>query len=557
MKKRLLLPVLLLFCQWLPATPAPDFTVTTSDGQTRHLYQDYVNQQKIIVLEIFFTTCPPCATHAPYLQNLYQTVQAGYPGQVEFMLLSDKVADTDPLVASYLTGKGLTMPAAGSDGGSLAAVQPYKNGNFGLFQGTPTFVVIEPGTGEVYFDLRGNSPQETMDLLSQKIAELLPEEDCFLRSYFDNPIDSVLLNVQTVGGFDTSFYASGAYSLLDISELQAASYTVTPVKSGDPLQGLSTYDLVKIASHILNIVPFDAPWQSIAADMNCSNSVTTFDIVEGRRIILGMTTGFAGCGGAVWRFVPEPDGTPGNGSCLNFRGVKLGDVTGPYFAPDDKVDDRQVLGLRFARQQLEAGRRYKIPVITGNPAHFLGLQLAFGVEKDAIRILSVESSVLSGFDEQAYNLSEQMGASGLPVVWVGSQGAVDLLPGEQCFVLEIEALQNANLADVLYLHSRLSAEAYREDGSIVLVNLREGDTPGQVSIAPNPAKGLCHILYNAGKDGEVRIQLTDLRGVLVYESIATVTKGANSLPIRPSACASGLYLVKLNGQPAGKLIWQP
>ena len=149
--------------------PAPDFTVTTSDGQVKKLYQDYINQQKLVVIEAFFTTCPPCATHAPLVQNLYTSMQAAYPGQIEFILLSTLFSDTNVKVAQYKTSKGLTMPGVGNDGGSITALQPYLNGLYGQFQGTPTFIIIAPGTGEVFFDIRGNSPSQTISLLQQKI----------------------------------------------------------------------------------------------------------------------------------------------------------------------------------------------------------------------------------------------------------------------------------------------------------------------------------------------------------------------------------------------------
>jgi peroxiredoxin len=96
-----------------PPLPAPDFTVTTSDGQVKKLYQDYIQQQKVVVIEAFFTTCPPCSAHAPFLQSLYTEMQAAYPGQVEFILLSTLLTDTNIKVAQYKTNKGLTMPGCG------------------------------------------------------------------------------------------------------------------------------------------------------------------------------------------------------------------------------------------------------------------------------------------------------------------------------------------------------------------------------------------------------------------------------------------------------------
>jgi len=54
------------------AQVAPDFTVTDIDGQVHHLYADYLNQGKTVMIKIMFTTCPPCHSIAPFMEPLYQ-----------------------------------------------------------------------------------------------------------------------------------------------------------------------------------------------------------------------------------------------------------------------------------------------------------------------------------------------------------------------------------------------------------------------------------------------------------------------------------------------------
>ncbi len=323
--------LLLLLCVGpAAAIIAPDFTVTTSDNQVRHLYADYINQQKVMVLELFFTTCPPCATHAPHWQTLYQNSLAAHPGKVEFMMLSTLGSDTNAKVAAYKTSKGLTMLGVGTDGGSAAARQPYTSGQFGQFEGTPTFIVIAPGTGQVFYGIQGNSPQQTMTLLSQKINELLPSTPvptpCFLKSYYNHPLDSVRITVDAPA-FDTTFFASGTYSLTNIVALQNTPYTVTATKSGPALDGLSTFDLALISRHILGLESLTPVWKTLAADTNCSATITAFDIVTARKLILGINTALP-CD--KWRFVAEPVISPANGTCLNFRGIKAGELNGEY-----------------------------------------------------------------------------------------------------------------------------------------------------------------------------------------------------------------------------------
>jgi len=73
--------------------------------------------------------------------------------------------------------------------------------------------------------------------------------------------------------------------------------------SNGVLEGVTTFDLSLISKHILGIEPFQNPFQIIAADANNSGSVTSFDIVELRKLILGIYTELPN--NSSWRYVPE------------------------------------------------------------------------------------------------------------------------------------------------------------------------------------------------------------------------------------------------------------
>jgi hypothetical protein len=121
--------------------------------------------------------------------------------------------------------------------------------------------------------------------------------------------------------------------------------TVTPSKNINPLNGVSTYDLLLISKHILNIEPLDSPWKIIAADANQDGKVTTADIITLRKLILGITTELPN--GKSWRFLPydytfpnplnpfqpafperieSPNTADPAPSYFAFKGVKIGDV---------------------------------------------------------------------------------------------------------------------------------------------------------------------------------------------------------------------------------------
>lgn len=85
----------------------------------------------------------------------------------------------------------------------------------------------------------------------------------------------------------------------------AAGYqiTITTTKDLNPLNGLSTFDLVLIQKHILGIQPLDSPYKIIAADANQDGQVTSYDILILKNLLLGITTELPN--DRSWRFVPQ------------------------------------------------------------------------------------------------------------------------------------------------------------------------------------------------------------------------------------------------------------
>lgn len=156
-----------------------------------------------------------------------------------------------------------------------------------------------------------------------------------LRSLSGKPLEEVTVALNARDTLVTSTYL--------YTQLVKGTYTIRPSKQGDPLDGVSTADIVKIQRYILGIETF-SPYQLLAGDVNCKGGVTSADIAEIRKLILGVSTDFS-CHSS-WMFVPTayifPDpSNPWNcpqeikiqplvASRLNehFIGVKLGDVNG-------------------------------------------------------------------------------------------------------------------------------------------------------------------------------------------------------------------------------------
>ena len=115
-------------------------------------------------------------------------------------------------------------------------------------------------------------------------------------------------SIETINYFNLTSCApdSSTYRLcMDVDNAllaQNPKMTVEPVLVDDPLNGVSTLDLVRMMRHILGIDPFTEAYQVISADLNQNNVMSSLDLVIGRRLILGITTDFPGL---PWKFIEK------------------------------------------------------------------------------------------------------------------------------------------------------------------------------------------------------------------------------------------------------------
>lgn len=108
---------------------------------------------------------------------------------------------------------------------------------------------------------------------------------------------------------DPSTGASGTFSTETCGLLPATGDITYGARRVDPFNtsycyrnGVSTYDIVKITKHILNVQVFTSSYQYIAADVNNSGTVSTADIIKIKKLILGINDDFEDVDS--WRFIP-------------------------------------------------------------------------------------------------------------------------------------------------------------------------------------------------------------------------------------------------------------
>ncbi|MDX1913156.1 MAG: hypothetical protein SFV22_16805, partial [Saprospiraceae bacterium] len=222
---------------------------------------------------------------------------------------------------------------------------------------------------------------------------------------------------------------SGNYLFADLS--CDGQYLLTPAKDGDDRVGLSVLDMLAIRRHILGIDPFTSPYRIIEADVNQSGSVTTFDVVQIQRLILGIDSEFPS--NTAWRFVPadfiftnlfNPFDPPFpedkliapllNDSMANFFAMKTGDVVGCGYPNDTHM-------VQFVAADKDISCDEWVEISVDHFTDLKGFQFSMDWDENALQFLQVDvlpgAAVLNGFSGNNFNLLQT--ADGiLSVLWV-------------------------------------------------------------------------------------------------------------------------------------------
>ncbi len=369
---------------------------------------------------------------------------------------------------------------------------------------------------------------------------------------------------------------SGLFGLSDQSGLFrfynalpfGANLTLTPLKDNDPLNGVSTFDLVLINKHILGLAPLNSPFKIIAADANGSRSVTTFDIVELRKLILGIYTELPN--NTSWRFVDKNYQFPNpynpfqeiypetrevadlQSSMLDedFVAIKVGDVNGNVVTNSlQDASDRSAGTALFdvhssVGDQLRAGEQFLVTISAAE--HLLGFQ--FTLSFPGLDLLGVEPGAAMREDHFGVFPDEHI----LTTSWDGEDQ-----PG---FTLRFRARENGSLSRMLRISSRVTkAEAYRENetNALMAVALRFSGSEGPVVAGqgfelyanqPNPWHDHTQIRFYLPEAGITTLTVYDQSGKVLHRQSQWLDKGYQHLAVSAASLPDipGVFYYRLD-----------
>jgi hypothetical protein len=373
-------------------------------------------------------------------------------------------------------------------------------------------------------------------------------------------VANVLVEFTASGVTDTVYTDdSGNYGIPPGFEIDS-TLSIRPEKDYDQQNGLSTFDMVLISKHILGVTPLSSPYQMIAADVNNSGNISILDLLQIRKLILGISSEFPN--NSSWRFVnlgfvfDDPSNPWAGGDITDtqhplwprdFIGIKIGDIDGSAdpssLQPSGNVivRDGTPFYLHTAARQLQAGQSYDLPIYAHNLPDIDGFQATLQASA-AVELLGVKGGLIG-----ADHFGPVRPDGAMAMSWVAPQ---ELPDGKQpLFTLQVKAKAPTALEEALHTGATLlQPEAYGKDGRWGAVAFRfdapvaTSDIPQLGANHPNPFRESTQVDFYLPTDRPARLSVHNTIGQLLYTVELTGKAGWNTVQLDRSLpdAATGL-----------------
>lgn len=355
-----------------------------------------------------------------------------------------------------------------------------------------------------------------------------------------------------INGYRLSSDADWIYSLR-IPEMTTKDlpYTIKPQMNDNPLNGVTTLDIVFIQRHILGQNTIENPYERIAADVNGDGKINALDILELRQLILLKRNDFTGKNaGLSWKFIdkgydfstvfPESENyrmlreikDEKNLDNNHFVAIKLGDVNSSATFNLGFNEERVLLengNIVTENKRLERGDVYTITLRMEQPQEIAGFQMAL-LFSDRLEILKVESSDLI-FNESNYGVFSEEGL--LTITWNG-----ELSKTHHLLEITIKALESIDLKDEILLSVKRNhpqSEYYSKVLEVNTLNLKfvTEETENLMGYdllqnEPNPFRNDTKIGFLLPKQERARIEIYSGAGHVVKVIEGNYRAGLNT-----------------------------
>lgn len=405
-----------------------------------------------------------------------------------------------------------------------------------------------------YIDEAGNAEFCTVELILQDNQDYCPDiaPDDFIHgvvedSRGDNVSDlSIDLDCEVASYSQTTESPDGLYIFEGLSN--ELHYSIYCEKEDDYLNGVTTLDLLLIQRHILGLSLLPNGYDILAADVNLSGNVTGIDIVEMRKLILGINATLSATD-TPWLFVRRDDATAelnpwdlvqnidlflsAETAEQNIVGIKYGDVNSSVSLQGDEEAElrTQSIPLEYIKYQENGRWNYAFKLLEATPLSAFQLSLSLGSQHTDLELFSSLSDFTSSnYYQHGENL--KLSWNTLEAKDVVSEGF--LFGFTTSKELEISVEEDFN--NVIYTEERVREIDLRKQE-----NISETEHDWQLYSHSSSSISLKSESFNTT---HIQLEIYDLAGKKLWTESSQIAHGAQQIEFNYQALPSkGLYLV--------------
>jgi len=369
------------------------------------------------------------------------------------------------------------------------------------------------------------------------------------------PLEDVTIAVQDLETWE--YYTTDALGDFAFHiDYDQYSVLIEPIKDDDHLNGVSTLDLIKIQRHILGTESFSSFSDLIAADINKDDQITAIDLIELRKLILGVYDNFPN--NKSWRFLgPHKNYTTLSdvedymtirelSNEINLEAIKVGDVNQSHTLTANKtyVDSRSLTNFKLIlKKYRNTEGELSVGFYASKDIKLAGLQAALHVgDHKGLKLIPHQLDITA----ENYHRTSDL----IKISW--SNQNQEIQTGELLFEITYE---NSEAIAPIYLDSDFDNELYQSIDlsahSLVLdyaddtrVNNKEDIL--QMYIHPNPVNYKSTIRVVSKDRQATQYEIIDAAGLLITSKSITLEAGHNKINInRNEFPESGVYFVRV------------
>ena len=349
------------------------------------------------------------------------------------------------------------------------------------------------------------------------------------------------------------FRGTNENGLFLLDDIPTNSYVVSAEKNNNQKNGVSTQDILTLQKHLLKIKRIRSPYQLIAADVNNSGSVTAFDMIIIRQMILNAITSFPD--NPSWKFIrldyifqnPEDpfkeipaasytvDFQPHIAANNNFIAIKIGDLNHSVIANQNQSTSRsnESTSLAVSNKKFKIGESLTVDFKANDALLLEGLQLSIGTDASKLSIQSI-----TGIPRDAYAVERNQVRISLTAI-EGLAYTTD----ETLFSITFIANSDGQLKEHLFLNKEIANEWYDTNIEAHSIHLSFEET-GAFSVAnnyPNPFGARTNLPFILPTAGNISINIFNNNGQVIWQKQASFPKGYNTIELAADYPSSGIY----------------